>query len=336
MEKSVNAFDFWFKLSAAARRDAWDDVREILHVNQGFDLLPGHQNIQTFYAAADACKLDILETMFQRKFTFTKDADDDEPPTNLLLRICAKDAAQAVPVLSFLIARDCIDPTNALYKIASSDDVAAMQNMKAAGCDIFTEHSSFFLAFFAGKKAMMEYLYDAGACLYQGSVLQGIYHRQTEVHNGGLEMLSVLLDKDAEKYEKIYTKNAALIGDLASFRRNIDGHGTLMHVAAKAGYFCHIAEAALDEKPVNLLVDDLLRPDEKGITVLAIMAARSDLKSLFDAKLWQTRPDDLLRLVDSLNGMRAQNAVDIPALISDIKALRLRQSAQNGRFRLQP
>lgn len=335
MEKCINAFDFWFKLSAAARRDAWDDVREILDVNQGFDVLPGHQNIQTFYAAANACKLDVLETMFQRKFTFAKDNEDDAQ-THLLQRICAKPADESVPVLSFLIARDCIDPTNALYKIASSNDVAAMQNMKAAGCDILTEHGSFFLAFFAGQKDMMHYLYDEGACLYQGSVLQGIYHRQTEVHKGGLEALSELLDKDAEKYEKIYTNNAALIGDLESFRRPIDGHGTLMHVAAKAGYFCHIAEAALDQKPVNLLVDDLLRPDEKGITVLAIMAARSDLKSLFDAKLWQTRPDDLLHLVGSLHAMRAENAVDIPALISDIKALRLRQSAQNGRFRLQP
>lgn len=337
-------WDYWFNLAQAALRKDWQSVERQLREGARFDL-PHHLfTAQLFTAAADAGRLDVVAEMFRRSFRLPP--EEGRAATARL----AKAGDAALPVICFLAKNGYADATPAVYHYAADGTPPQMADLKAGGCDILLDGSSFSIAFYAGNLSMMRYLCHQGADIYRPSVIAGLH--------GGLSSYRRRYDGDADEsatrraFRDLVAEDARSLEmyyayccpdrafALDDFRRVPGGctekGWTLLHLAARSGNIADVLEAARREKDRPLMAEDLLRKDANGVSALSILAAREEEHVLFAHDLWRHDPGEAVKLNDALKDMQAGAVIDPGRFAAEVRRRHLSEMARSGRWSLHP
>jgi hypothetical protein len=327
-----NTYDFWHDIGRMSRQTDWIGIRRAFQENPSCETAPHMFTDEVFDRAAAGGQVDILQEMIKRRYKLYKDEDIDRG-SELVARLAQYHADTAMPAIAFLVRGGHADPDSALCKIAAVGNLDLMRKMEDAGCHPLNGNTSFFLSFFNGHAGMMEYLYDRGANLYHSGVIAGIYKRRGELSDQSLAGYENVLDRETQKYTALYEKHVLYTDTLDGYRRTVQGGETLMQVAARAGYFSHVVEVALGNgSSGGVTVDDLYAPSEGGVCVMSVLAARQELSSVFDPRLWAKDPADLQEAFNKLETINAAGAVDITPVLSEITRLRLQEQKPKRKF----
>jgi hypothetical protein len=330
-----NAWHYWHGLRAKARLDQWDEVETLLAENAGIRLPYQDFVADVFHRAANQGRLTIVQTLFKRGFSLP-----EEEGAETIKRLAVFFPDKALPVAAFLCAH--ADEKDALYAVAARGNPSTMQAFQKAGCDVLTEGSSFFLAFYAGNADMLRYLGGQGANIYASSVIAGRYGRSGEMDAQkapeALLAYKWLLEEDLLSYRTYYAYIAPHQPDIAALRgvppAVAEEGQTLLALAVRGGFMEDILAAAQKKDAPALRAEDFLRQDKKGLCPLAVLAARGELDKVFDVRLWQKSPAEAARLQAALKDFRAEAAVDMAKFNADLRLHHLQSQAKKSPLRL--
>lgn len=333
-------WQYWFSLKTDARARSWETLRHRLAYAPDHPL-PAHPFVtEVFHAAANAGETDIVQTLFERGFS-----QDAETLAETAKRLAMYHAATSAGVLRLLLASpQSADPTDAIYAAAAAGRIDALQILSDAGADVRAGNSAFFLALYKGHPAAMHYLYEKGADLYHPASIAAQYGRKHELpaekSSLALSVYRDLVEIDNQPQADLYAA-AGAPRDVAELREKISAADgkiyTRLQLAARAGKWQDIKNAAAQDKNDTLRAQDLLAEDGKGLSALQVMAARGDLTDVFDASIWYRAPREAAQLENSLLDLRAAGTINMSALTAEMQRMELRDIAPvPGGFRLKP
>jgi hypothetical protein len=343
---SVNTtWNFLYELQKSADRKDWSGVRRQIADFRGD--IPFHDfSLKVLRSAAGAGHLDIVQALFSRNFRLA--AEDGEEALEEL----ARHHPASRPVIAFLIENAHADPGRALSAIAAEGAPEMMEIFRNAGCDILRSGRAMSHALHNGNIGMMKYLHAHGADLYSplhvAALYGGIERYQTgkpgPVAPAGAahirQAFRAMIDDDARQWLYYYAINVPPHPSLDDFRAVTPGvagrNMTLMQIAARAGCFADVAEAAAKETKNPLNADDMLRSDTSGASVLAVLAARLEAGQAFDVRLWFRKPEEAAKLHDGLKQLGADMALDPAVYAADLQRYRLKALSKTARISLKP
>jgi len=330
-----NEWNFWFMLKQAAAQRDWKKFHQTLDDNRKFSLPYQSFTAEAFHTACNVGELDAVKSMLMRGYRIPADEDPD-----VLTRLVKYYPEKGLGVAGYLAAHGHANPENALYHIAARGTPEQMEAFRAAGVDILTGGSSFFLAMAENNLPMMEYLYQNDASLYRASVIGLLHRNDGKDRTPAKEKLKQLLEFDSQQMQMYFAYVAPGHPTLDECRKiphgMIEDRTTLMGLAARTGNFSEVIDAALKADKNPLTAADLTREDRSGTSPLAILLARGEAKQLLDPRLWQGRPLEVEKLTDALKALRAENLIDPKSFAANVKQQRLRDQARAGRWSLNP
>lgn len=331
---------YWFDLKTAAKGRKWEVLRHKLAYEPDKPLTAHPFVAEVFHAAADAGESDILETLFERGFTV-----DPEDAEKTLTRLAMHHTAGAAGSVRAIRAHmPAVDTAPAVCAAAAAGRLDALRALDAAGVDIRSGDSAFFLALYKGHPAAMNYLYEKGAGLYHPAVIAAQYDRRGELPP---EKADIALGV----YHDLVAMNNAFAADiykaaggppqnvnaLREIVADADGRPfTRLQLAVRAGRWDDIARAARQDKSGDRLnAADFLASGGDGLRALDVLAAAGGLAGLFDAALWYRAPEEAAKLHKEIETYRAYSVCDFPRFTAAMQRLTLEDFAPDaGAFRL--
>ncbi len=328
----------------AANLQQWNKLRRLFDENKTFDAPYDPRTLQVVLRASEAGQLAVVEEMFRRNFRFTDKAEGSD-----LIERLAKDSDDAaIPVIGFLVKNNHASAEQAVLSAAREGTHGLMQRLKDNGADISARGTSFSVAFYAGNKEMMRYLFNQDMTLYPASVIAGLHGRRDSF---GDRFRSVNVEETVAFYGQLVAEDVQRLGlftayvcpnkpsldDLRSVPYGVQEKSvTLMHLLARTGDADDIIKAAFREDKSPLTVEDLLRQDKDGVSVLAILAARGEEQKLVDARLWLHNPAAVKEVNEALKDLRAGVSIDSNVFESDLVFYRLKKKFDPSRWSLTP
>ena len=327
-------WDFWFQLKECSRLRQWQKLLDTLDDNKDLKLSNQQFTEEAFHAACNLGRTEVIDALMTRGFIL-----DEEAADKLFERIGRFYPENAVETIGYFSGKGH-NVKSAVYQIAMRGKSSVMAGLKGKGCDVLQDGSSFFLAFDAGNIDMMHYLASSGANLFAPAVIGMLYKEHKEDRSAAKEAFTRIVHNEGLQLANYYAYIAPNKPDMADFRDVpfglAENEMTLMHLAARTGYFHEVSAASTQEKRLPLKADDFLRADKDGTSVLAILLSRGEYKKAFAPELWQHAPGEIKKLTDALKALRAEGLVDPHAAIAAAERFRLRQLAPAGRWSLKP
>ncbi|TAL39609.1 MAG: hypothetical protein EPN97_01970 [Alphaproteobacteria bacterium] len=339
--------DTWrllYDLQKSAEKKNWDEMRRDIAAFKG-DIPFQDLSLKAFRLAAAAGQLDIVKTMFDRKFRLM--TEDGAAALEDLAR-----HPDSKPVIAYLLANKYAEPDQALSTVEAEGDPDMMEVFRKAGCDILRSGRAISHALHNGNVDMMQYLYKHGADIYRPSIVEGLYggiesyqasnrDRVVSFNTAHIKQsFRALVEDDAKKWEYYYAIHVPPHPSLDDFRAVPPGVAskdmTLLQIAARAGCFADVMEAAARETKNPLTAEDMLRTDVSGASVLTVLATRMETAQAFDVRLWFRQPEEAAKLHEGLYSLGADVAIDPAAYAADLQRYRLKALAKTANVSLKP
>jgi hypothetical protein len=338
-----NTWNFLFTLREAARASDWARLAKLVNDAKG-DIPYQQFSKEAVTLAAAAGEHATVKAIFAKNFRLPQ-ADADE----LVETLALKHPTKALDTVQFLLAHNHAKPGRTVEKLAGIGEPAAMDIFRALGEDIFLGGGAFAAALHAGNGPMMAYLHGKGAEIFRPSTAAGLKggiaeFQQKNPHlvklKGGESAFAERAKAEAASWNFYYaylSSDAKTLEDLREVPAGVAKQDmTLIQMAARAGSFDDVIKFALTEKDRPLRAADLTRKDKNGVSALSILVARGEEKMLVSARLWLQAPEEIAPLHAALKELRAESAMDFPALTAETQRERLKELAQSGRFTLKP
>lgn len=327
------------ELQRAARLNQWHKAARLLAENKPADMFYSAQTADIFARAADAGELEIVKEFYRRAFRLPSAEGHIT-----IERLIRHGGDKSADVAGFLIGAGHADAEPAVLAIVRDGSPAMIEKLKKQGADITARGASLSQAFYAGNIPAMRYLYSQGMSLYKPSVVAGLHGRRDNFRFGGAsneevtEAYRQLVHEDAQSlayYCAYVTPAKPTLDDLRTVPEGMKAEDrTIMILLARTGQVEDILFAALKEDKNPIKVEDLLRQDREGVSVLSILAARGEAKKLLDARLWLHNPKGVEEINDALKDIRAGQNFDSKAFSQEVALHRLRKKADSGRWKL--
>ena len=336
MKKDENeGFIFWFNLRGAARRHDWKLLNEELQNNPNSKTPPHPFTLETMILAAECGQVGILRELLERGFEFA-----DRKAAGALVRDLVVDfAPEALPAARYLLQGGWADPVPAIKALVEEGDVDLLKELTSGRPPLspFALSSGFIYALKSGQPQVAELFAAAGANLYDAEVVKAAAAATPTMKT----LHARLLDEDRKNYKDSYTAAGGKPKDLQHFRYVPPEFGlaptSLMHLAARAGFFEHVAELAAVSTEKHFRAADILETDHYGVSLLDVMAARGEVKKLFDPRLWRHDPAEARDLYRAIKEKGLEDeAVDPAVFRSEVRRYNLRAQPDSSRFRLKP
>lgn len=335
---------FAVQLLQAATAGDWQGAQRLLDDNKSEQLPYSISSAEILRRAAHDGETGILAAVFARGFAFPSPIESDE----MLEHLIRNGSAAAVRSAGFLLQNKLAAPQNTVLRIARDGTPDIMERLRRLGVDITADGLALPLAFQAGNLEMMRFLHNYGANLYHPSIVAGLHGRRDNFRAqfGGPETDDVtafyrrLIRQDQDQlamYCAYVWPDHPTMDKLREVPYGlIERDMTMLQLMARSGEIEEIIKIALHEDKAPLTLDDVLRQDRDGTSLLSILAARGEEKKLLDARLWLHSPKTAADVNEALKDLRAGQILNPDAYEQDLRYARLRKKADPARWSLTP